>query len=39
MYIVYDSLGNYIKQFSTYQQAETYKFAKGNYGWIIKFVY
>lgn len=35
MYIVYDSLGNYIRQFDTYQQASTYKLAKGNYSWQI----
>lgn len=36
MYKIYDSLGNFIKSFPTYQQAATYKLARGNSGWIIK---
>lgn len=35
MYRVYDSLGNFIKSFPTYQQASNYKLAFGNYGWTI----
>lgn len=38
MYIVLDSYGNFIKKFPTYQQASTFKFAYGNYGWVIKSV-
>lgn len=36
MYRVYDSLGNFLRSFPTYQQASTYKLAFGNYGWTIK---
>lgn len=36
MYRVYDSLGNFMRSFPTYQQASTYKLAFGNYGWTIK---
>ena len=36
MYKVYDSLGNLIRKFSTYQAASAYKMAYGNYGWTIK---
>lgn len=36
MYKVYDSLGNFMRSFPTYQQASNYKFAFGNYGWTIK---
>ena len=36
MYKVYDSLGNLMRKFSTYQAASTYKFSFGNYGWYIK---
>lgn len=35
-YRVYDSLGNFMRRFSTYQAAITYKMAYGNYGWRIK---
>ena len=36
MYKVFDSLGNLMRKFSTYQAAATYKLAYGNYGWTIK---
>lgn len=36
MYRVYDSLGNFMRSFPTYQQASNYKLAFGNYGWTIK---
>ena len=36
MYKVFDSLGNLMRKFSTYQAAITYKLAFGNYGWTIK---
>lgn len=36
MYRVYDSLGNFMRSFPNYQQASTYKFTFGNYGWTIK---
>lgn len=35
-YKVFDSLGNLMKKFSTYQAAATYKLAYGNYSWTIK---
>lgn len=35
MYVVRDSLGNFMREFPNYQQASTYKFACGNYGWTI----
>lgn len=35
-YVVKDSLGNTMRVFATYQQANTYKFACGNYQWTIK---
>lgn len=35
-YIVEDSLGNFMRTFPTYKQAETYKFAYGNSGWSVK---
>nr|DAM35204.1 MAG TPA: hypothetical protein [Bacteriophage sp.] len=38
MYLVLDSYGNLIKKFPTYQQASTFKFVCGNYGWTIKSV-
>lgn len=34
-YTVLDSLGNVVGRFPTYQQAFTFKFARGNYGWRI----
>ena len=34
-YIVLDSLGNVMGKFRTYQQASTFKFARGNYNWRI----
>lgn len=34
-YYVYDSLGNLMKVFPTYEQASNYKFAYGNYSWTI----
>lgn len=34
-YTVLDSLGNVMGRFHTYQQASTFKFARGNYGWRI----
>ena len=34
-YLVLDSLGNAMGRFPTYQQASTFKFARGNYGWRI----
>ena len=36
MYRVYDSLGNLMRKFSTYQAAVTYKLAFGNIYWTIK---
>jgi hypothetical protein len=36
-YKVYDSLGNLMRKFSTYQAASEYKFVYGNCGWTIKF--
>lgn len=33
---VYDSLGNYLRGFSTYSQAVTYKIMCGRYDWTIK---
>lgn len=36
MYKVFDSLGNFMRRFSTYKQAVTYRLAYGNYGWTIK---
>ena len=36
MYKVYDSLGNLMRKFSTYQAAVVYKMTYGNYGWTIK---
>lgn len=35
-YKVYDSLGNLMRKFSTYQAASAYKQAYGNYSWTIK---
>ena len=35
-YRVFDSLGNLMRKFSTYQAASTYKFVYGNYSWTIK---
>lgn len=35
-YIVEDSLGNFMRAFPTYKQAEIYKFAYGNRGWSVK---
>ena len=35
VYKVYDSLGNFMRSFPTYQQASTYKFVYGNSSWII----
>lgn len=34
-YIVYDSLGNYLRTFSNYKQAMTFKIAMGRYDWSI----
>ena len=36
MYKVFDSLGNFMKRFPTFQQANNYKFIYGNSGWIIR---
>ena len=36
MYKVYDSLGNFIREFSSYQAADIYRFAYGNKYWTIK---
>ena len=36
MYEVYDSLGNLIRKFSTYQAAFAYKITYGNYDWTIR---
>ena len=36
MYKVYDSLGYYIKSFSTYKDAMTFKIVNNRYDWIIK---
>lgn len=33
---VYDSLGNYLRSFSTYEQASTYKIMCGRHDWTIK---
>ena len=35
-YKVFDSLGNLMRKFSTYQAAVVYKMAYGNYSWTIK---
>lgn len=37
MYIVKDSLGYIMGKFKTFQQASTFKFARGNYGWSINY--
>lgn len=37
MYKVYDSLGNFMRRFPTYEQAYDYKYTYGNYGWTIKY--
>lgn len=34
-YTVLDSLGNVMGRFPTYQQASTFKLARGNYKWTI----
>lgn len=36
MYKVYDSYGNLMRKFNTYQAASCYKITYGNYGWYIK---
>lgn len=36
MYKVFDSLGNLMRKFSTYQAASNYKFVFGNSSWTIK---
>ena len=36
MYKVYDSLGNLMRKFSTYQAAFIYRMTFGNSGWTIK---
>jgi len=36
MYKVFDSLGNLMRKFSTYQAAVVYKMTFGNIYWIIK---
>ena len=36
MYKVFDSLGNLMRKFSTYQAAAMYKFTYGNLSWTIK---
>ena len=35
-YKVYDSFGNLMRVFHSYQAASEYKFVYGNYSWIIK---
>lgn len=35
-YLVLDKEGNLMKRFSSFQEASTYKFVCGNYGWVIK---
>ena len=35
-YKVYDSLGNLMRVFHSYQAASEYKFVYGNYSWTIK---
>ena len=35
-YKVYDSLGNLMRVFYSYQAASEYKFVYGNYSWTIK---
>lgn len=37
MYKVYDSLGNLMRVFSSYQAASNYKSIFGNYNWYIKY--
>ena len=37
MYKVFDSLGNLMRKFSTYQAAITYKTVFGNYNWFINY--
>ncbi len=36
MYKVYDSEGNFMREFSSYQAADIYRFAYGNKCWTIK---
>ncbi len=38
-YAVYDSLGNFLRGFPTYQQAMTYKIMCQRYDWVIKQIY
>ena len=35
-YKVFDSLGNYLRTFSTYQQAFTFCYSCGRMDWLIK---
>lgn len=36
MFKIYDSMGNYLRSFPTYQQAMTYKTMCQRYDWTIK---
>ena len=36
MYKVFDSIGNLMGKFSTYQTASSYKYGFGNTGWYIR---
>ena len=38
MYEVYDSYGNFMRVFETYQEAANYKQAYGNKYWSINFI-
>jgi hypothetical protein len=38
IYKVYDSLGNLMRKFSTYQAASLYKMTFGNIYWSIKYL-
>lgn len=35
-YKVYDSMGNYLRSFPSYQSAMTFKIMNGRYDWTIK---
>lgn len=36
LYKVFDSYGNYLRTFSTYQQAFTFCYSRGRMDWLIK---
>ena len=35
-YVVFDSLGNFMRRFPTYRQASNYRLAYGNSSWTIR---